>query len=117
MSKSIATSLDRRKELYGNDIACYQRMLEIREFERVTNELFAAGSIRGTTHLAVGQEALAVGIASILKTDDVLAGTYRSHAISLALGLSSHSVLAEIMGSIPGIDEASSFGAIMKSLD
>jgi pyruvate dehydrogenase E1 component alpha subunit len=102
MSKSTSTSLSRRKELYGNDIACYQRMLEIREFERVTNELFAAGSIRGTTHLAVGQEARAVGIASILKPDDVLAGTYRSHAISLALGLSSHSVLAEIMGKATG---------------
>lgn len=102
MIKSAKTSLERREELYGNDIACYQRMIEIREFERVTNELFAAGSIRGTTHLAVGQEALAVGIASILKADDVVAGTYRSHAISLALGLSSHSVLAEIMGKATG---------------
>lgn len=98
----MSTSIDRRKALYGDDLACYERMLEIREFERVTNELFAAGSVRGTTHLAVGQEALSVGIASILRTDDVLAGTYRSHAISLALGLSAHSVLAEIMGKATG---------------
>lgn len=98
----MKTSLERRNNLYGNDLACYERMLEIREFERVTNELFAAGSIRGTTHLAVGQEALALGIASILKSDDVVAGTYRSHAISLALGLSPHSLLAEIMGKRTG---------------
>jgi TPP-dependent pyruvate/acetoin dehydrogenase alpha subunit len=98
----MTTSRSRRSALYGNDLACYERMVEIREFERVTNELFAAGSIRGTTHLAVGQEALAVGIASILKADDVVAATYRSHAIALALGLSPHSVLAEIMGKETG---------------
>jgi hypothetical protein len=98
----MTTSLERRNILYGNDVACYERMVEIREFEKITNAFFAAGSIRGTTHLAVGQEALALGIASTLKPTDVLAGTYRSHAIALALGLTPHSVLGEIMGKATG---------------
>ena len=98
----MTTSLERRNNLYGNDVSCYERMVEIREFEKITNAFFAAGSIRGTTHLAVGQEALALGIASTLKPTDVLAGTYRSHAIALALGLTPHSVLGEIMGKATG---------------
>ena len=77
-------------------------MLEIREFERRTNLLFAAGEIRGTTHLCVGEEALNLGLATVLNPDDVIAATYRSHGIALAFGLSSHSVMAEIMGKSTG---------------
>ena len=98
----MTTSLERRNALYGNDLACYERMVEIREFEKITNALFAAGSIRGTTHLAVGQEALALGMATTLKPTDVIAGTYRSHALALAFGLTPHSVLGEIMGKATG---------------
>lgn len=96
------TSLQRRHALYDNDVACYERMVEIREFENQTNALFASGSIRGTTHLAIGQEALALGIASVLHPTDIVAATYRGHAVALALGLSPESVLAEIMGKSTG---------------
>jgi pyruvate dehydrogenase E1 component alpha subunit len=98
----MMTSLERRNALKGNELAWYERMLEIREFERRTNELFAAGLIRGTTHLCVGQEALDIGLATTLNPDDVLAATYRSHGVALAFGLSSHSVMAEIMGKATG---------------
>jgi pyruvate dehydrogenase E1 component alpha subunit len=98
----MSTSIERRLELKGNDVACYERMLEIREFERRTNLLFAAGEIRGTTHLCVGEEALNLGLATVLNPDDVIAATYRSHGIALAFGLSSHSVMAEIMGKSTG---------------
>ena len=98
----MSTSIERRLELKGNDVACYERMLEIRDFERRTNLLFAAGEIRGTTHLCVGEEALNLGLATVLNPDDVIAATYRSHGIALAFGLSSHSVMAEIMGKSTG---------------
>lgn len=98
----MSTSLQRRLELKDNELAWYERMLEIREFEKRTNELFAAGTIRGTTHLCVGQEALAVGLATVLNPEDVIAATYRSHGIALAMGLSSHSTMAEIMGKSTG---------------
>jgi acetoin:2,6-dichlorophenolindophenol oxidoreductase subunit alpha len=98
----MSISLKRRLTLFENDIACFERMIEIREFENQTNALFAAGTIRGTTHLAIGQEALALGIASVLQPTDIVAATYRSHAIALALGLSPESVLAEIMGKSTG---------------
>ncbi len=98
----MTTSLQRRKELIASELVWYERMLEIREFEKQTNALFAAGSIRGTTHLCNGQEALAVGLASVLNPDDVVSATYRGHGIALALGLTSHSVLAEILGKATG---------------
>ena len=103
----MSTSLERRNllktsESKTDEIACYERMLEIREFERRTNELFAAGEIRGTTHLCVGEEALNLGLATVLNPDDVIAATYRSHGIALAFGLSPHSVMAEIMGKSTG---------------
>lgn len=98
----MKTSLQRRLELKDDELAWYERMLEIREFEKRTNELFAAGSIRGTTHLCVGQEALAVGLATVLDPEDVIAATYRSHGIALAMGLSPHSTMAEIMGKSTG---------------
>jgi pyruvate dehydrogenase E1 component alpha subunit len=98
----VSNSVERRSALKDNEIAWFERMLEIREFEKQTNLLFASGAIRGTTHLCVGQEALAVGIASVLNKDDVVAATYRGHGLALALGLSSHSALAEIMGKATG---------------
>ncbi len=98
----MSTSLERRMALKDGELAWYERMLEIREFERRTNELFASGEIRGTTHLCVGQEALAVGLATVLNPDDVIAATYRSHGIALAFGLTSHTAMAEIMGKATG---------------
>jgi pyruvate dehydrogenase E1 component alpha subunit len=77
-------------------------MIEIRTLEEQINELFASGEIRGTTHLCIGQEALAVGLASVLRPTDIVSATYRGHGIALALGLSPESVLGEIMGKTVG---------------
>jgi pyruvate dehydrogenase E1 component alpha subunit len=77
-------------------------MIEIRTLEEQINELFASGEIRGTTHLCIGQEALAVGMASVLRPTDIVSATYRGHGIALALGLSPESVLGEIMGKTVG---------------
>jgi TPP-dependent pyruvate/acetoin dehydrogenase alpha subunit len=98
----MSDSTLRRKELQAGELAWYKRMLEIREFENQINSLFAAGSIRGTTHLCVGQEALAVGLSSVVGPDDVVATTYRGHGIALALGMTPYSLMAEIMGKSTG---------------
>lgn len=87
----------RRAEL-DDPVARYRRMLEIRIVEEEVFRLFAEGKIHGSTHLAEGQEALAVGLASVTRPDDVVCATYRSHAVALALGISPLSVIAEIMG-------------------
>jgi TPP-dependent pyruvate/acetoin dehydrogenase alpha subunit len=96
------TSTERRAVLAGDVIARFERILEIRGFEERLNVLFATGAIHGTTHLAMGQEALAVALAAELRTTDTVTATYRGHALALALGMSPRSVLAEIMGRSEG---------------
>jgi TPP-dependent pyruvate/acetoin dehydrogenase alpha subunit len=98
----MKTSVSRRQEIQIDKIAQYERMLEIREFEDQIIPIFAAGLARGSTHLCQGQEALAVGLASVIRDSDVVAATYRGHGIALALGLTPESVLGEIMGKANG---------------
>lgn len=98
----MSIGIDRRSAIKSDPIAQLERMYEIREFEQQVNDLFAAGTIRGTTHLCLGQEALAVGLAAVINTDDPVSATYRGHGIALALGMTPNSILSEIMGKAEG---------------
>jgi pyruvate dehydrogenase E1 component alpha subunit len=77
-------------------------MLEIREFEEATQPLAAAGRIPGGAHQAVGQEAVAVGIAATLTDADVVSGGHRAHHHVLAKGLPPSEVMAELLGRATG---------------
>ena len=92
------TAVERREKLSRGLTEQFERMVEIRTIEAVVNDLFAAGSIHGTTHLCVGQEALDIGIALALRPTDMVTATYRSHGIALALGMTPLEVMGEIMG-------------------
>jgi pyruvate dehydrogenase E1 component alpha subunit len=81
------------------------RMIEIRIVEAAIQQLFTDGHVRGSTHLANGQEAVAVGIARSLSPDDVVTCTYRGHGHALALGVTPLEVLAEICGRAAGCAE------------
>lgn len=98
----MSSALNRREVVQRDEIAQFERMVEIREFEEQINGLFAAGEIRGTTHLCLGQEALSVGLAAELRATDIVMATYRGHGIALSLGLTPESVLGEIMGKTVG---------------
>lgn len=102
---SEPSAIERRQALRTGLVEQYRRMVEIRVMEERVNELFASGAIHGTTHLCQGQEALAVGLATVLEPDDVVTATYRSHGMSLALGLTPRGVLGEIMGRSAGVTE------------
>jgi acetoin:2,6-dichlorophenolindophenol oxidoreductase subunit alpha len=93
----LSASETRRRAL-DDPAARYERMFEIRLFEELVNDQFAAGLIHGTTHLCIGQEALAVAIGATFQTRDIVTATYRGHGIALALGMDPYSVMAEIMG-------------------
>ena len=75
-----------------------RRMIEIRGVENRIQKLFAEGQVRGSTHLANGQEAVAVGIARAIDPDDVVTCTYRGHGHALALGVTPAGVIGEICG-------------------
>ncbi len=69
----------------------YRRMRLIRTFEDTVQSQFQKGNVHGTTHLYSGQEASGVGVCSMLREGDKVAGTYRGHGHSIALGVSRRS--------------------------
>jgi TPP-dependent pyruvate/acetoin dehydrogenase alpha subunit len=79
-----------------------KRMLEIRKVEQTIQVLFNDGLVRGSTHLCIGQEAVAVGIAAATMPTDVVTCTYRGHGAALALGVTPEEVLGEICGRVTG---------------
>lgn len=91
-----------RRAALADPQARYERMVEIRAVEDTVNDLFATGAIHGTTHLCQGQEALAVGLASVTRPDDVVTTTYRGHGVALASGMTPLALIAEIMGKTGG---------------
>lgn len=82
----------------------YRRMLLIRGFEELVQSLFLKGEVYGTTHLYSGQEAVAIGVASLLEERDRVAATYRGHGHALALGVDPQALLDEMLGRESGIN-------------
>jgi TPP-dependent pyruvate/acetoin dehydrogenase alpha subunit len=85
-------------------LGLYRRMLVIRGVEDRVQSLFLRGEVHGTTHLYSGQEAVAVGFASVLETGDRIACTYRGHGHLLAMGTNPYALLAELLGRETGIN-------------
>ncbi|MFL5708485.1 MAG: thiamine pyrophosphate-dependent dehydrogenase E1 component subunit alpha, partial [Chloroflexota bacterium] len=81
----------------------YRTMVECRYFEVRAQELFFEGLVRGTTHLGVGQEAVAAGVAAAMRTDDYTFCTYRGHNHTLARGVPMAPIFAELFGRGTGL--------------
>jgi len=75
-----------------------ERMLLIRRTEEAIADLITAGEVRCPCHLAIGQEACAVGVATALRSGDHAFGAHRSHGHYLAMGGDLHAMVAEILG-------------------
>jgi TPP-dependent pyruvate/acetoin dehydrogenase alpha subunit len=84
----------------------YEQMAVIRRTEKAAHDMFMAGLVKGTTHLAAGQEAVAVGAAAALRPDDYVFATYRGHHHAMARGASPESCLAELMSRATGLCKA-----------
>jgi pyruvate dehydrogenase E1 component alpha subunit len=80
----------------------YKRMLELRVFEVKVQELYRNARLPGFVHLYVGEEAVAVGVCSNLKTEDLIFSTHRGHGHALAKGVPAAVVLAELWGKVTG---------------
>ncbi|HWI73609.1 MAG TPA: thiamine pyrophosphate-dependent dehydrogenase E1 component subunit alpha [Baekduia sp.] len=81
----------------------YRRMRLIRRFEDTIQSLFQRGEVHGTTHLYSGEEAVAVGVGSVLGDEDRAAGTYRGHGHALSLGVDPQGLLDEMLGRASGV--------------
>jgi acetoin:2,6-dichlorophenolindophenol oxidoreductase subunit alpha len=92
------TAVARRAAVQESRLEQLARMVEIRRVEENVQALYNDGHIRGSTHLANGQEAVSVGVAVTARMTDVVTCTYRGHGTALALGVTAEGVLGEICG-------------------
>jgi len=83
-------------------LSFYRKMVLIRQFEERIKFLFLEGIMPGTIHQYQGEEAVAVGVCSALKPDDVITSTHRPHGHALAKGLSVESLMHELFGKPTG---------------
>src|SRR5437879_8688530 len=79
-------------------IEVYRLMARLRAFEKRAYDLFLQNLVRGTSHLALGQEAIGAGYGVAMRADDYTFCTYRGHNHTLARGASMGAALAELMG-------------------
>ena len=82
--------LDRRLELF-------RLQVEIRDCEKRAFDLFLQNMIKGTSHLSIGQEAVAAGFGVAMRKGDKSFCTYRGHAHTLARGAPMEGMLGELM--------------------
>ncbi len=80
----------------------YQLMVTIRRFENRLYQLFLQGLVPGTLHQYQGQEAVAVGVCTTLRPDDIVFSTHRPVGHGIAKGMTLKSIAAEIMGKADG---------------
>jgi pyruvate dehydrogenase E1 component alpha subunit len=81
----------------------YRQMLQIRFFEEKAAEMYVQGKISGFSHLYIGQEAIAVGVAEALADKDYMITAYREHGQALAKGCDPKEVMAELFGKATGL--------------
>ncbi len=84
----------------------HEQMAVIRGTEKAAHDLFLAGLVKGTTHLAAGHEAVAVGASAALHPDDYVFATYRGHHHAIARGAAPEACLAELMSKATGLCKA-----------
>ena len=78
------------------------KMATIRRFEEEAGRQYQKAKAGGFLHLAIGEEATIVGTTSVMRDDDYLIGTYRTHGHAIARGTDPKRVMAEIMGRVDG---------------
>ena len=99
---------DRLRELF-------RQMLLIRRFEEKVEDRFRAGELPGFLHVAIGQEAVALGVCEALEPDDLISSTHRAHAHTIAKGTHPNAVMAEMYGKKEGC--SGGFGGSMHLYD
>ncbi len=95
MAKSVAIENDD----IGNDkrLELWRKQVEIRDCEKRAYDLFLQNLIKGTSHLSLGQEAIAAGFGVAMQKGDKSFCTYRGHAHTLARGVPMEAMLGELM--------------------
>jgi pyruvate dehydrogenase E1 component alpha subunit len=77
-------------------------MMLIRRFEEEAGRQYQRAKAGGFLHLAIGEEATIVGATSVMREEDYLIATYRTHGHAIASGSDPNRVMAELFGRVDG---------------
>lgn len=80
----------------------FKKVLLIRRVEEFIAKKYPEEIFRCPVHLAIGQEATAVGVCSALQKTDIVFSGHRSHAVYLAKGGDLRELFSELMGKSTG---------------
>src|SRR5436309_72053 len=80
----------------------YRKLRLIRRAEEEIARIYPSDKIKSPVHLSIGQEAVSVGVCDPMRPDDVVSGTYRSHASYIAKGGDLRELFAELYGKDTG---------------
>jgi TPP-dependent pyruvate/acetoin dehydrogenase alpha subunit len=104
---SDSTQLREPLDVAGQDrgflLQQLEMMLRIRQAERCLANGRRDGIVGGPVHLGIGQEAVAVGVASVLRKTDRVFGGHRSHSHVLSMGGSMYRLFAEVLARETGM--------------
>jgi len=81
----------------------YKQMQTMRRMEMAADALYKAKLIRGFCHLAIGQEAVSVGLEAGITPDDRVITAYRCHPFAVLRGGTIKGVIAELLGRQAGM--------------
>ena len=84
-------------------LGMYRKLHLLRQWSKRAHDLFLQNLVKGTTHLSLGQEAVATGFSTAMRPDDYTFATYRGHAHSLSRGMDPGEALAELLGRSNGV--------------
>lgn len=80
----------------------FKSLYRIRRVEEEIARIYPTDNIKSPVHLSIGQEWIAVGVCEALRPDDIVFGSYRSHAYYLAKGGDLNKMFAELYGKVTG---------------
>src|SRR5919204_235319 len=86
----------------GTCLELLETMALIRRFEEEAGRQYQQAKAGGFLHLAIGEEATIVGTTSVMRAEDYLIGTYRTHGHAIARGTDPKRVMAELFGRVDG---------------
>lgn len=91
--------LEEDRERY---LRMFETMLLIRAFDSTLSTLYTQNLVHGSTHPAIGQEAVAVGACAALEPADYITSTHRGHGHAIAKGANVRRMMAELLGRSDG---------------
>ncbi|MBI3321250.1 MAG: thiamine pyrophosphate-dependent dehydrogenase E1 component subunit alpha [Candidatus Omnitrophica bacterium] len=81
----------------------YRKLVLARRAEEAIRREYDTNDIKTPVHLGIGQEAIPIGVCHALPSGSAAFGTYRNHALYLALTEDTDRFFAELYGKVTGV--------------